>query len=232
MPSILTSKPKGTVPKGQSLSSFLEAGCHKYGYAMLSLEMNVLTNFLQSRWSAFVIALLSFSNVLLLSLLFYKLVPQLAVVPDSDATHAMITAIMRTTNADAGFVWSVDLSNNDRHVLAYQTRDEKDEPRVQEYLGLINAIRFTVSIPAGIVQSLIGGQSTCAEVDKTDLNPTPIARQVIQALKMTQVCFVPILNNSGALTGYVSVLWKNPVLADAQAAMMVQVQAIIREKAK
>lgn len=184
---------------------------------------------LQTRWSAFVIALLAFSNVLLLSLLFYKLVPQLSLSPSSDESSAMILKIMKTTDADFSSVWSISVHDNTRKLSAYEIRNKLDEAAIQEFLGTASSVKFTAGLPAAVVQSLIENKTFCGPTNALSLASYPITQKLSENVGLVFSCFVPMVNPAGTMIGLVAVHWKKQIPGEVHRGITTQIESIIRE---
>ena len=170
-------------------------------------------------------------NLILTSILFYMLIPIISPTYNIEYAQRTVQQIMPLVKADAMVVWGVNLETNSRKPLSYAVSDPKDHAVFMKYVETAQEMKFTAAVNPQIFQSLLVGDGVCYNIGNTGIVSSTIVGDFIRDNPNAMSCSVPIANPStGILNSYVLMVWKQPLDAERQRAVLQQVKVTINQR--
>ena len=173
------------------------------------MRVNSVLKFLRSLSPAvIIIGLLAGVNAVLVSLLFYLLIPTISPNLSVDRAQQVAERTSQAITAGATFVFAVDLTNNARKVAAFTVKDQRDLPAVTSYIRFVEMMRFTSAVNVEVSQALIAGQPICYQISTTGIMSVVGISDFLKDFPNAVGCAVPIKNRDGILRYYVLAVWR------------------------
>lgn len=190
-----------------------------------------LFDVLKSKALLILLGIMSASNLLMASIIFYLLAPHIEIHKNDVEANNIAEKVIETTSADGAFYWAISFEHNTRTPLAVKTRLLTDLAPAIKYTNLVSRMSLTASVDDYTLQELISGNSDCDAISNNDAAvDIEAVRQFLKSNPQAFACTVPDRNVFGSLIGYVTVVWKNRPSTTVKDSALTQTKNIIHTK--
>lgn len=183
-----------------------------------------------SRFLSSLILTLTFMNAVLISIVFYLLVPLISPSANIKNAPKFADEIMQTIGPDATIFWQVNLETNSRMALVGRAKNVADAAAVNVYITLAQRMSFTAAISPSTFQALLSGNSLCYKTSGVSIMAISALSKLNAEFPDSVSCIVPNKNSNGILNGYVIQIWKRSLSVDEQNSVIIQTQNILTRK--
>ncbi len=175
-----------------------------------------------------IIILILVVNLVLVSILFYMVVPTLS--PTTNPQHAgrIVNSFLENSTADAVVFWAVNLESNTRRSVAHSVRDPRDADGLERFITAASLIRFTSAITPEITKALLSGNGMCYTIASTGITAIGSVFDIVKDYPQAMACVIPNKNSSGILNSYALLIWKQTLTPSEQEVILNQGQAIMQ----
>ena len=159
-----------------------------------------MVKMVQNKAVIFAMVLASLANLVLVSMLFYLLIPHLQVKKTSYEATQLVSLLIKTTPIDYAIYWNLILDKNSQDGIAAVSKSSADRDVVDRLVYDLGNARISATYMPEDIQSMLSGKPWCTNKMPTSLYPPKDDNGY--------TCFYPIFNMHSSLIGQVQVTWK------------------------
>jgi hypothetical protein len=175
-----------------------------------------------------VITSLAVSVMILMCILFYLVAPHLRLTRHISNPAAVSTKIISTTSVDVAIIWDLDLAMNRQTPMGFAVRDSSDNKSLQMFVDIAKDVTLTSAMGAYELHAVLSAEPMCGTAPTISAKISTIAKQFFADNPNSYFCIIPIQDVSGAVSGQVSVIWRNRPSDDGLTGAIAQTRSLVK----
>lgn len=171
---------------------------------------------------------LSLCVMILCCVLFYLIAPHLRLTRHITNPTEIAAKIISTTSSDIAIIWDLDLAMNKHNPLGFASRTINDDDGLKKFMDETKDMALTATLDAFELHSLLSAEPICSRSSSLSLKISEITKQFFVSNPNSYFCIIPIQDLSGAVSGQVSLIWKNKPSSDSLVGAVAQTRNLVK----